>query len=334
MITQHARSPCCQAQIIKFGHRRFQCNVCRKTWRARKKKRGRKTKRVAAELAIKLLETNSTVRQRSKLKGMSERQYQIRMARSLTQLNIQTLYRRIPSRISLILLIDGLWVTCEGRRAVIYLMAVRTVTGTIAHLLPPHVVSGSESNRNWQKFIHELPRGILGRIRALVCDGLTGMAEKSASRGWVVQRCQFHYIKTIERFRGKKNRFVTHKLFRERLYRRIRKALVAMSESEASCLFVKIKADAKRKVCPKWIKALVKELLRYRKDFRACVIHPELRLPATNSCMESLAGLVRNRLYLSRGFRTLNSLERWINGFIYSKKTIVCNGKRQPKKRR
>src|SRR3990167_1503103 len=37
----HAKSPCCRARVVKFGARRRQCAFCKKTWRLRKKKRGR-----------------------------------------------------------------------------------------------------------------------------------------------------------------------------------------------------------------------------------------------------------------------------------------------------
>lgn len=334
MKIQHLKSPCCGSRGIKYGQRRRQCILCLKTWRIRKKKSGRKQKRVSSSLAMKLFESHSTIRQRIIPKHMTERQYQRRMASSLKKLDDRKLYDFVPSNFPLILLIDGVWAHAEKKRAVIYLLAVRATTEKTAYLLPPHVSSGSESNRKWQSIIDNLPMMLRRRIVALVCDGLSGMTEKSAERGWKVQRCQFHYIKTIERFRGKKNRFIKHKIFREKMYRRIREVLTTKNENDASEIFEKIEKDSKQKICPKWIRVLVKELLRYRREFRTCFTNPSFNLPATNSCMESLAGIVRHRLYLARGFKTLKSLGRWVRGLIYYQKTITCNGNHQPRKRR
>ena len=330
MNTQHIKSPCCHATYIKYGPRRYQCSRCRKTWRIRKRKRGRRSMRVSKALALKLLETHSTIRQRSYLKQLSERQYQRRMSMALGSLNHGELYDRIPKHTPLTLLIDGLWAHCDGKRTVIYLLAVKPIEENKAYLLPPEVFPGAETHKKWQMILEKLPPDVFNRIVALICDGLSGMTEKASRWGWVVQRCQFHYIKTLERFRGKKNRFITEKIYRENLYRMIRKALAVSEEKKASSLFQMIECAASEERCPKWMRIYVKELLRYQKEFRACFLHPQLHLPATNGTMESLAGIVRARLYLSRGFRTRRSLKRWVVGTVYAKKEICCNGIRQP----
>src|SRR3989339_895570 len=51
----HGKSPCCQAKIYKFGGKRKQCSLCKKTWSVRKKKRGRKAKRINPDLLNKVL---------------------------------------------------------------------------------------------------------------------------------------------------------------------------------------------------------------------------------------------------------------------------------------
>ena len=45
MHSWHAKSPCCRAKIHHFGSRRHQCSYCKRTWRIRNKRRGRKPRR-------------------------------------------------------------------------------------------------------------------------------------------------------------------------------------------------------------------------------------------------------------------------------------------------
>src|SRR5438132_9297316 len=45
MHSWHAKSRCCRAKIYHFGSRRRQCSQCKRTWRIRKKQRGRKPRR-------------------------------------------------------------------------------------------------------------------------------------------------------------------------------------------------------------------------------------------------------------------------------------------------
>lgn len=330
MNTQHPQSPCCGVPSIKYGFRRWQCTRCRKTWRGRKKKRGRKRKRVSPKLAFALFETKSTVKQRARNRQLTERQYQYRMIKSLRLTDGNNLYSDVPPQSKLLLLVDGIWAHCNRKRAVVYLLAVRPIETSEAFILPPRIISGVETNRKWRSIIDDLPSYLKRQIVALVCDGLTGLTEQAEKRGWIVQRCQFHFIKTIERFRGKKNRFVKDKMFREDLYQTMRRILALPEGRKVDALFAKLKRAGENDRCPSWVKILTRELLCYRNEFRAYLLHPELRLPATNGCMESLAAVVRHRLYLSRGFKTIEGLSRWMSGLIYSKKHMRCNGTDQP----
>jgi hypothetical protein len=330
MSIKHLKSPCCDAPSIKYGDRRKQCTRCKKTWRTRKQKRGRLSHRSLKKFAYNLFDTKSTVKQRARIAHLSERQYQYRMIGSLNQLSNTDTYSDINPKQDFILLIDGVWVHCEKKRAVIYLSILRPINSSVGYLLPPVVAFGAESNKKWQCILDSIPSEILGQIKGLVCDGVSGMTEAGQRRGWVVQRCQFHFIKTIERFRGKKNRFITEKDFREDLYQKMRRALVLPEGKEVDDLFLQIADMANEDRCPKWVKLFVAELLRYRQQFRAYILHPDLCLPATNNSSESLAAIIRTRLYLARGFRTMTSLRRWICGLVANKKHIVCNPARQP----
>ncbi len=330
MNTKHTKSPCCGAASIHFGQRRRQCTSCRKTWRIRKKRRGRKQIRISLGLATTLLTARSTTIQGAKHTTLTKRQYQYRLGKSLTHFRSDVLLEHVPQQSKLILLIDGLWVTCGGKRFVVYLLSVRPIHSTTSYLLPPTIFAGAETAPKWEQVIEGIPTHIRGRIVGLVCDGLSGMEGRGQRRGWVVQRCQFHYLKTIQRFRGLKNRFVKEKLLREEIYTTIRHALLTLDESAAEKLRMRIEHLSDDSRCPKWVGVHCRELLRHWASFRAFSTHIEINLPTTNNCMESLCGVIRNRLYLARGFKTPSSLMRWVTGVICVQRKIKCNGFRQP----
>ena len=70
--------------------------------------------------------------------------------------------------------------------------------------------------------------------------------------------------------------------------------------------------------------------LKYKEYFRAYIRFPEYNLPATTSSMESLCSSIRDFLRRSRGFRTIDSFQQWINAFIKVRSKIKCNGRNQP----
>jgi hypothetical protein len=329
----HTKSPCCGASSRKFGDRRRQCGRCGTTWSVRVRKRGRKPIRASCQTSTTLLATGATVKQCSRAQGMTERVYQLRARRSLEMLDMRSLYAAVPRKGNLILLIDGLWTHTDKRRVVVYLSGLKSVSGSRAYLLPPEVLPGAETRPKWKGVIESIPEPIKRRIVALVCDGLTGMTAYGYSQGWVVQRCQFHFIKTLERFKGTKNRFVKEKDLRQEIYTLIRRALVA-PEREVTQLYVRIERLAALERCPKWVRFYVADFLRSRNEFRACILYPQFDIPATTSAMESACGIVRDRLYRSRGLRTLTSLKIWVNGLLYVKKSVTCNGRHQQNLRR
>lgn len=324
MNNMHMKSPCCKASVRRYGGRRRQCTHCLKTWRIRTKKRGRRIIRTSVHVAEGVLSTDSTIKQKARTVGVTERTYQRRMQRSLALINTQVLYDQVPKDTPLVLLIDGIWSHTEKQRVVVYLAAVKPVNEPVAYLLPPWACLGTETAPKWRHVIQSLPVDIQEQICALVCDGITGMTSYAHHRGWVVQRCQFHFIKTIERFRGGKNRFVPEKELRSELYGLMRQTLI-VHEEQAQAIFMKIKKLAGQEQCPKWVHKHAEELLRAQKEFRAHINHPELQLPRTTGCMESTCAIVRTRLRRAHGFKTIQSLQRWISGLICIKKTVTCN---------
>lgn len=322
-------SPCCGAKIHNYGNRRRQCRACKKTWRMYKKKVGRKKLRVTTNIVEDVLVRGETITQRSRRGKLSQRQYKLRYHRALER-HTKQWFPEIPNS-ELILLVDGLWVLSEKRkRHIVYLMAVRPINGEKAILLPPILLPGGEIGRKWEMVLGTIPQEVSSRIVALVCDGITGLQNSSRRRNWIVQRCNFHCIKVIRKFRGRVNSTIKNKELREDLYQSIRQAMVVPYGENYDMIISHIKELLSNANCPKCFRGYGNDFLRHREEFRSYIRHPQYNLPFTNSAMENLCGSARNLLRRSRGFKTKKSLEDWISVFIKMKKEITCNGKNPP----
>lgn len=325
----HTKSECCGEKVRGFGRGRQQCSSCKRTWRRRKKKRGRKKLRVTTNIVRDVLSRGETLAQRSRRGRLSQRQYQLRYRRALERTQTKEWSPNLPSG-KLILIVDGLWTMSEGKRFVVYLMAIRPVHESKAFLVPPTVLRGSEIRRKWEIAFETIPSSIKQRIVALVCDGISGLPNSAKAHGWVVQRCNFHFIKVMERFRGKSNSKVQNKELREDIYQTVRKAMEVPYGEKYDAILNHLESLVSDSRCPKWVRLHGNEFMKHKEEFRAYLKYPEYRLPFTTSGMENLCGSVRDLLRRSRGLKNEKSLSKWINEFIRIKAMITCNGKNQP----
>ena len=323
------KSSCCNKKIYSFGPRRYQCSFCKKTWRIRLKKRGRKKIRVTTNIVKDVLLRGETLSQRSKRGRLSKKQYLLRYHRSLDHIKNKDFFLEVPKG-KLILIVDGLWVISNKKRYVVYLMAIRSINKIEAILLPPIILSGSEIRKKWELAIQTIPIFVKNNIIAIVCDGISGLPNIAKNERWIIQRCNFHFIKTIERFRGKKNKYIQNKELREDMYQMIRKAMIVPDGIEYVETINNLEKLALNNDCPKWVRIHANEFLRHRESFRSYLRYPKYNLPFTTSSMENLCGSVRDLLRRSRGFKTEKSLYEWIREFIKLKKKIICRGKNQP----
>ena len=325
----HTKSSCCGAKIYSFGERRSQCSQCKKTWRKRKKKRGRKKLRVTTDIVKDVLLRGETLAQRSRRGTLTERQCLLRYHRALDKINNKKWFPKIPGG-KLILIVDGLWTMSNKKRYVIYLMAIRSINQSQAYLVPPVILSGSEIRRKWEVAIGSIPLPVKQRIVALVCDGISGLPNIANNHKWIVQRCNFHFIKVMKRFRGKSNSHIQDKELREDMYQTIRKAMIVPYGREYIYTVKHLEKLINDENCPKWVRIHGNEFMRHKEAFRSYLRYPKYKLPFTTSSMENLCGSVRSLLRRSRGFKNEKSLSKWINEFIKLKETITCNGKNQP----
>src|SRR3990167_9123449 len=145
----HAKSGCCKAKVYSFGKRRQQCSCCKKTWRKKPKKRGRKKIRVTTDIVRDVLLRGETLAQRSRRGRLSQRQYLLRYHRAIDNTQARKWFPKIPEG-KLILIVDGLWTMSGGKRYVVYLMAIRPINQSRAFLVPPVILHGSEIRRKWE----------------------------------------------------------------------------------------------------------------------------------------------------------------------------------------
>lgn len=326
----HVKSICCGEKIRKFGKNRRQCCSCKKTWRIRPKKRGRKKIRTSSNFAFKIFNTRMTVKQMARISGLSERKYQYRTKISLENLNTKKLFDYIPAKGTLVAVVDGLWVNSNGKRIVIYLCALKPVNSSIAYLIPPVLISGAETSKKWKDVFAGIPEQIKCRIKAMVCDGVTGLARQRDKGGLIFQRCQFHFLKVLERFKGTSNSNVKNKKMRLEVFNLIKESMNISNNNRFRIILKRLKKIFKNPKCPKYVGIHLRDFLVNHIDFRACIIYPNLDLPGTTSAMESLCGSIRERLFISKGFKTEGSLRRWVNGLILERRIITCRSKNQP----
>lgn len=325
----HAKSKCCNVKVYSFGQRRYQCSQCKKTWRIRPKRRGRKKIRVTTNIVEDVLLRGETLAQRSRRGRLSKRQCWLRYHRALDNIQNKEWFPEIPKG-KLILIVDGLWTISNKKRYVVYLMAIRPINQSQAFLAPPIIISGSEIRRKWEVAIESIPPFVAQRIVAIVCDGISGLPNIAKARNWVVQRCNFHFIRVMERFRGKKNSHIQNKELREDIYQTIRKLMIIPYGKNYDDVLHHLEDLISDNSCPKWVRFHGNEFLEHREAFRAYLRYPEYNLPFTTSSMENLCGSVRDLLRRSRGLKNENSLSKWIKEFIRLKRKITCNAKIQP----
>lgn len=320
----HAKSPCCQGRIIKFGKRRRQCIECRKTWRIRRKKRGRKSKRSDQKFVLKYLNREiAPLYTLARKQRQSERALRNRLKRSRDKLLSQTSWPRLPQG-PLLAVADGMIVSLKRTQYTFYFIVLRPVNSNQALVTRPYCKLGAEVAKGWTEAFDQLPGSVKSRIKALICDGHRGLISVGQHNNWLVQRCHFHILAAIQ---GRRSKWIRsrHQALGQLIYRLTSNILTNTDQARVIESLIKIKEIALNTSSPQLRKILL-GFVSYHEDFRTYLEHPELQLPKTTNSVESLISMVRNLCYRARGFRTLNSLTQWIEAFLKKKQRITCNG--------
>lgn len=316
------KSPCCRAKTYKFGGKRRQCSLCKKTWTLWPKKRGRKLSRPRHNLVNKIVaEKQKLSDHQRRWNHLSLSAWSVRLNSGMQKFINQSQLETIPPG-GLILVIDALWFRFRRYRWTMYLMAARPVKQDKAIILDPILILGRESCADWTKAINQLPESIKSRIRALVCDGVRGNDRIAKNNGWIIQRCHFHLLAQLQVNRGRWKRLPDSRQ-REVIYQTIRKILVVDSR-ELDNYVNKLTCLLSKDDCPKRLKAIGQEFLRKLDQFRAYRDYPQLRLPNTTNSIESLNRIIRSHC---KHLRTSDSLELRTKTLIRMRKTITCKPK-------
>ena len=327
MKTKHAKSPCCQSPIYRFGQRRRQCSSCKKTWSIRIKKRGRPIacipSNVLNQIFLEKYTLGHLIQRRSRLKLSAFRH---RFRQALRRFVAGPSHQKIPSG-PLILLADGLWFHFHKKPWILYLVALKSCSGKTAVFLDPILLPDKEGAFKWKHVFAAIPTEPRARIQALVVDNLNGMKLIAKQEGWILQLCHFHLILKLQIQRGRERRVLKGGNVREEIYHIIRQALETQDESCLNSLLERLIYLSQTFCGTQRIQAMVREFIQSIKYYRAYRTHPELNLPNTTNTVESMCGIIRDLLRRNRCASSPKSLLQWTTALIRLRKELTCNGK-------
>lgn len=327
MQTLHAKSPCCRGRINHFGKRRRQCSLCKRTWRIRLKRRGRKRRRITSEFAIRTLVEHRTFAHQPHYRHISQSGFSRRLTKAL-QAEVKTRYvRRMPSGPSA-LLGDGLYFKFQRVEWVLYVMAVKPASSHKAFFLDPVLLPGRECYERWQMAVDSIPKKVKEHVVAFVSDGFRGSKLLATEHGWLAQRCHFHLLAALVRRHGRRTYRLKGAKIREQLLVAIRIMLVSTKNDTLKDQRTKIKRLLKHEQCPRYIRKQTIEFLRSFNDFRTYLSYPALNLPTTTNAIESTGKLIRRATSTAR---TPQSVLLRARAFLRLRKSITCNGKSSTK---
>lgn len=325
MTTLHGEMPCSHLIIHRHGARRRRCSHCGKTWVKWKRRRGRKPRQRRIQALTRTFLDGLTLTQQARIGGVKYTTFRARY-RAL----LKTLMRRVRVRYprgALLLIIDGLWFTFKGKKWTLYCLALRSVKSSRAHILPPILCSGKESAWQWQALIATLPWAVRKRVQALISDHFTGVETIADKEGWLLQLCHFHLISYLYTILGGRKKTVQWRKGRRQAYHAVRALLIEPDERKSAKIRKRIEVLMNDPECPRRWKMRLREFLRCTHLYRTYLNHPELNLPTTTNAMENLNSRLRALTQRSRGFRTPQALERWVNAYAYFHPEVKCNGK-------
>lgn len=325
MATRHGKSSCCGKQIQRHGARRRQCCQCGRTWRIRKRKRGRKPRRIAHELVLTTLRDRDPLVRQARRRGLSPATLRRRFRQALQWFLYHSASPEAPSG-DLVLIIDALWFSFRKQRWTLYLLALKPITAATARFLDPVLSPGMESLSAWRVAVQTIPSEVRSRIKAMVSDGFRGSKSLARDHGWIHQRCHFHLIAQLHGRRGRVKRLRGREV-REAIYQQIREVLVTANEGRILQLRESLQQLAHTSDCPKRLQMYTLEFLRELNSFRAYLQYPELQLPTTTNVIEAMGNVLRDQL---RRISTPQTLEQWATAIIRLRPPLVCNGSKNP----
>jgi len=322
----HEKSPCCQGRIRRFGKRRRQCSVCKKTWRVWRRKRGKKKSRTSSDFFLRYLDHQiPSLHGLAKIRKLPESTIRYRLKASRQKFVTKTPWPRLPQNEPSLVIADAAIQFVEGSFWTFYFILIRRVNDDFAYPAPPYIRKGSEVATGWYEAFNLLPDGVKGSISALICDGHGGLTSLGKRQNWIVQRCHFHLIARIQSRRSKW-RSSRHRTEGKMIYELVKKVLTVKRKKSIPKYLSKIKQLALMPSNSFELKTTLLGFTKHYQDYRSYIGYPKLHLPRTTNAIESVIGSIRNICHRAKGFRTLNSLENWIIAFLKTKQKFKCRG--------
>lgn len=319
MIILQEKSECCAAKIVRFGGKRRQCTVCKKTWRIRPAKRGRKALRRSCSQLKKIFSHGFTVKQSARYSRLSTSAAYKRFGKALSLITGKKRVIRIKGQ-KLILLIDAQWQYFNGELWTLYFLSIKTVDSQSVIVLDPVLKVGKENVTTWNQVIDGLPQNAGKRVVAMVSDGIRGIETTAADNEWVIQRCHFHLLRLLQKMRGKRAS-TPGRLVREEIYASVKLALSEKSSRRLNILCRRLAVLVKDPLCPKRMRMIVRDFLRRLYEFRSYLDYPNLKLPTTVNVMESINSYTRRK---SKTINNPYSWHKWAIACARFKSIFIC----------
>src|SRR3989344_3792039 len=306
---------CSHAQWTVLGTRRRRCTRCGKTRTVWRKKRGRKRHRVgtAALFAYLLGKTVSVSSRRL-------RQARDRFKRAAPWADVSALP---PPHL---LIADAMHIRTRTYGTVVHCLLLSSVRGDRAWVLPPYFDDCGENARSWQCAVALLSPWVLSQVNTLICDGKSGLLRLARTRGWHIQRCQFHLIARLQLKRSK-YALSRHRAEGVKLYELAKTVCATRSMRtlyRALCTINRVAHIESNR----HLKTILSGFVKHYRDYRTYLAHPELNLPRTTNAVESLNSLIRGLARRMRGFENAASARAWIEALLKHRRYIKLNTKR------
>lgn len=300
------------------------------TWSVWRRKRGRKRLRSPVSRAAALvLHRRLPIRMSSSGPVQTRHERQYRLAISRKTLIAKLPFPSVPSGGLLVIVADAVVKFLNGAWHTWYFFLVRTPEEDEATILAPLHLQRTETVAGWRQAFDALPRALLKRVVALVCDGHRGLVFEAKWRGWLLQRCQFHLLARIQ---SRRSHWKSGRQQEEgqMLFTLVREAFETTDAQILARNLTRIEEYAWH-TRSRELKKVLLGFVNHADDYRTYLQYPDLRLPVTNNSAETLIGLVEELGRRARGFRTVSTLHEWIIVLVKVRQKIKCTPKEKNK---
>lgn len=331
MSQKHTKSPCCQGKTIRFGQRRRQCSICKKTWRIRQKRKGRKVKRMNTDIVKRYLCKNGfNLDEHASRVGITVPALRKRIRKNLNLLLETEQWTEPPKNKDLVVVIDALlqqiFFGKSKRYYTVYLVLLRALDDDKAIILKPVIFPRYENKTDWEQALNNIPKSARNRILALIGDGKPCFLTIARDNGWLLQRCHFHLLAELRRYASKKRKSKNRELI-SKIDKEVRIIITTADKNKLQESLKKILLFTNNPDVPQRIKTrFLKGLLRNYEYYRTYLNYPELNLPITTNSCEALNSIIGNFLMRIRGINSPNAFRKLIQALMLLRKKVACKG--------